>query len=40
VNESGDKPIVAFMFRIGHGGKPTARSARFSVDGVVEIVEN
>jgi hypothetical protein len=35
--ETSDKPIVAFMFRIGHGGKPTARSARFSVEEVVEI---
>jgi hypothetical protein len=37
VSTASDKPIVAFMFRIGHGGKPTARSARFSVDEVVEI---
>ncbi len=31
-----DKPIV-FMFRIGNGGNPTARSSKFSLDQVLEI---
>ncbi len=29
---------IAFMFRIGHGGKPTARSSRFPVDKVSEVI--
>jgi hypothetical protein len=28
---------VAFMFRIGYGGKPSARSTRFSIDEVTEF---
>lgn len=39
-SSDGNRPVVAFMFRIGHGGKPSARSSRFSVDEVVEIKSN
>lgn len=29
--------VVSFMFRIGYGGKPSARSSRFLVDDVVDL---
>jgi hypothetical protein len=34
-----DEETIAFMFRIGHGGEPTAKSSRFSLDKVVTVID-
>ena len=33
-----DGQTIAFMFRVGHGGEPSARSSRFSVDEVTSVI--